>query len=165
MAAALDPRYQNSQCHPACNGRRAWLGTSHSGYAQGDWKKDDKGANKAKAQIKKRANEAAPELNITEGATEFVMQSTVLAGGLAGLCILGIRVFCHHGVTHEQRSGGDKAGSPHYPPSDCPGRRDAAGESTAGSRPVSCPLKSGECATAICPLHHRTLSETRLPRT
>ncbi|KAI4545490.1 hypothetical protein MG293_005756 [Ovis ammon polii] len=42
---------------------------SHSGYVQIDWKRVEKDVNKAKRQIKKRANKAAPEINniIEEG--------------------------------------------------------------------------------------------------
>ncbi|XP_051683000.2 FUN14 domain-containing protein 1 isoform X2 [Oryctolagus cuniculus] len=36
---------------------------SHSGYVQIDWKRVEKDVNKAKRQIKKRANKAAPEIN------------------------------------------------------------------------------------------------------
>ncbi|XP_070606614.1 FUN14 domain-containing protein 1 isoform X1 [Erythrolamprus reginae] len=36
---------------------------SHSGYIQIDWKRVEKDVNKAKKQLKKRANKAAPEIN------------------------------------------------------------------------------------------------------
>ncbi|TRZ26531.1 hypothetical protein HGM15179_000556 [Zosterops borbonicus] len=36
---------------------------SHSGYVQVDWKRVEKDVNKAKKQLKKRANKAAPEIN------------------------------------------------------------------------------------------------------
>ena len=49
---------------------------SHSGYVQIDWKRVEKDVNKAKRQIKKRANKAAPEIN---NIIEEVRQCTFLA--------------------------------------------------------------------------------------
>jgi hypothetical protein len=49
---------------------------SHSGYVQIDWKRVEKDVNKAKRQIKKRANKAAPEIN---NIIEEVRLYTVLA--------------------------------------------------------------------------------------
>ncbi|XP_072480564.1 FUN14 domain-containing protein 1-like [Notamacropus eugenii] len=46
---------------------------SQSGNVQVDWKRAEKDVNKAKRQIKKRANKAAPEINvISEESTEFI---------------------------------------------------------------------------------------------
>ncbi|XP_006001395.1 FUN14 domain-containing protein 1 isoform X2 [Latimeria chalumnae] len=36
---------------------------NHSGYVQVDWKRVERDVNKAKRQLKKRANKAAPEIN------------------------------------------------------------------------------------------------------
>ena len=64
---------------------------SHSSYVQIDWKKVGKGVNKAKRQIKKRANKAAPEINnITEEATEFVRQNIVISSRFVGGFLLGL---------------------------------------------------------------------------
>ena len=49
---------------------------SHSGYVQIDWKRVEKDVNKAKRQIKKRANKAAPEIN---NIIEEVRQCVFLA--------------------------------------------------------------------------------------
>ena len=64
---------------------------SHSSYVRIDWKKVGKGVNKAKRQIKKRSNKAAPEINnITEEATEFVRQNIVISSGFVGGFLLGL---------------------------------------------------------------------------
>ncbi|KAM9732207.1 FUN14 domain-containing protein 1-like [Dama dama] len=64
---------------------------SHSGYVQIDWKRVEKDVNKAKRQIKKRANKAAPEINnIIEEATEFVKQNIVISSGFVGGFLLGL---------------------------------------------------------------------------
>ena len=64
---------------------------SHSGYVQIDWKRVEKDVNKAKRQIKKRANKAAPEINnIIEEATEFVKQNIVICSGFVGGFLLGL---------------------------------------------------------------------------
>ncbi|KAG5193532.1 hypothetical protein MJG53_019625 [Ovis ammon polii x Ovis aries] len=56
---------------------------SHSGYVQIDWKRVEKDVNKAKRQIKKRANKAAPEINniIEESCT-----GSLLLRGLFSSC-------------------------------------------------------------------------------
>ncbi|XP_064228745.1 FUN14 domain-containing protein 1-like [Aotus nancymaae] len=64
---------------------------SHSGYVQIDWKRVEKDVNKAKRQIKKRANKAAPEINnLIEEATEFIKQNIVLSSGFVGGILLGL---------------------------------------------------------------------------
>ena len=64
---------------------------SHSGYVQIDWKRVEKDVNKAKRQIKKQANKAAPEINnIIEEATEFVKQNIVISSGFVGGFLLGL---------------------------------------------------------------------------
>ena len=64
---------------------------SHSGYVQIDWKRVEKDVNKAKRQVKKRANKAAPEINnIIEEATEFVKQNIVICSGFVGGFLLGL---------------------------------------------------------------------------
>ncbi|KAL1781059.1 FUN14 domain-containing protein 1 [Sigmodon hispidus] len=64
---------------------------SHSGYVQIDWKRVEKDVNKAKRQIKKRANKAAPEINnIIEEATEFIKQNIVISSGFVGGFLLGL---------------------------------------------------------------------------
>ena len=51
----------------------------------------EKDVNKAKRQIKKRANKAAPEINnIIEEATEFVKQNIVISSGFVGGFLLGL---------------------------------------------------------------------------
>ncbi|XP_007115836.2 FUN14 domain-containing protein 1-like [Physeter macrocephalus] len=64
---------------------------SHSGYVPIGWKRVEKDVNKAKRQIKKRANKAAPEINnIIEEATEFVKQNIVKSSGFVGGVLLGL---------------------------------------------------------------------------
>ncbi|EDL35725.1 FUN14 domain containing 1, isoform CRA_d, partial [Mus musculus] len=64
---------------------------SHSGYVQIDWKRVEKDVNKAKRQIKKRANKAAPEINnIIEEATDFIKQNIVISSGFVGGFLLGL---------------------------------------------------------------------------
>ncbi|XP_027731324.1 FUN14 domain-containing protein 1 isoform X1 [Vombatus ursinus] len=64
---------------------------SHSGYVQVDWKRVEKDVNKAKRQIKKRANKAAPEINtIIEESTEFIKQNIVVSSGFVGGFLLGL---------------------------------------------------------------------------
>uniref|UniRef100_A0A2K5DNB1 FUN14 domain containing 1 n=1 Tax=Aotus nancymaae TaxID=37293 RepID=A0A2K5DNB1_AOTNA len=77
------------------NGSRWWLLllqiASHSGYVQIDWKRVEKDANKAKRQIKKRANKTAPEFNsLIEEATEFIKQNIVISSGFVGGFLLGL---------------------------------------------------------------------------
>uniref|UniRef100_A0A2I3HWX1 FUN14 domain containing 1 n=1 Tax=Nomascus leucogenys TaxID=61853 RepID=A0A2I3HWX1_NOMLE len=58
---------------------------SHSGYVQINWKRVEKDVNKAKRQMKKRANKAAPEIsNLIEEAIEFIKQHIVISGGFVG---------------------------------------------------------------------------------
>ncbi|ELR45702.1 hypothetical protein M91_03397 [Bos mutus] len=64
---------------------------SHSGYVQIDWKRVGKHVNKAKRQVKNRANKVAPEVNdIIEEATEFVKQNIVICSGFVGGFLLGL---------------------------------------------------------------------------
>ncbi|XP_050649270.1 FUN14 domain-containing protein 1-like [Macaca thibetana thibetana] len=64
---------------------------SHGGYVQTDWKRVEKAVNKAKRQIKKRANKAAPEINnLIEEATEFIKQNIVISSGFVGGFLLGL---------------------------------------------------------------------------
>ncbi|XP_026529828.1 FUN14 domain-containing protein 1 [Notechis scutatus] len=64
---------------------------SHSGYIQVDWKRVEKDVNKAKKQLKKRANKAAPEINtLIEESTEFLKQNIVVSGGFVGGFLLGL---------------------------------------------------------------------------
>ncbi|XP_067401256.1 FUN14 domain-containing protein 1 isoform X1 [Emydura macquarii macquarii] len=64
---------------------------SHSGYVQVDWKRVEKDVNKAKRQIKKRANRAAPEINtLIEESTEFIKQNIVVSSGFVGGFLLGL---------------------------------------------------------------------------
>ncbi|XP_032075774.1 FUN14 domain-containing protein 1 isoform X3 [Thamnophis elegans] len=64
---------------------------SHSGYIQIDWKRVEKDVDKAKKQLKKRANKAAPEINtLIEESTEFLKQNIVVSGGFVGGFLLGI---------------------------------------------------------------------------
>nr|XP_006137997.1 FUN14 domain-containing protein 1 [Pelodiscus sinensis] len=64
---------------------------SHSGYVQVDWKRVEKDVNKAKKQIKKRANRAAPEIStLIEEATEFIKQNIVVSSGFVGGFLLGL---------------------------------------------------------------------------
>ena len=85
---------------------------SHSGYVQIDWKRVEKDVNKAKRQVKKRANKAAPEINnIIEEATEFVKQNIVICSGFVGGFLLGLESSgyeCSVMVGSPLRSGGDK---------------------------------------------------------
>ncbi|XP_065267027.1 FUN14 domain-containing protein 1 isoform X4 [Emys orbicularis] len=64
---------------------------SHSGYVQVDWKRVEKDVNKAKRQIKKRANRAAPEIStLIEESTEFIKQNIVVSSGFVGGFLLGL---------------------------------------------------------------------------
>ncbi|XP_077198971.1 FUN14 domain-containing protein 1 [Paroedura picta] len=64
---------------------------SHSGYVQVDWKRVEKDVNKAKRQLKKRANKAAPEIStLIEESTEFIKQNIVVSGGFVGGFLLGL---------------------------------------------------------------------------
>ncbi|KAM6385944.1 FUN14 domain-containing protein 1 isoform 2-T6 [Alca torda] len=64
---------------------------SHSGYVQVDWKRVEKDVNKAKKQLKKRANKAAPEINtLIEESTEFIKQNIVVSSGFVGGFLLGL---------------------------------------------------------------------------
>ncbi|XP_003782052.1 FUN14 domain-containing protein 1 [Otolemur garnettii] len=64
---------------------------SHSGYVQIDWKRVEKDVNKAKRQIKRRANNAAPEINnVSEEATEFIKQNMAMSSGFVGGFLLGL---------------------------------------------------------------------------
>uniref|UniRef100_A0A8D0L4H7 FUN14 domain containing 1 n=1 Tax=Sphenodon punctatus TaxID=8508 RepID=A0A8D0L4H7_SPHPU len=64
---------------------------SHSGYVQVDWKRVEKDVNKAKRQIKKRANKAAPEINtLIEESTDFIKQNIVVSSGFVGGFLLGL---------------------------------------------------------------------------
>ncbi|KAM9021120.1 FUN14 domain-containing protein 1 isoform 3-T3 [Ara ararauna] len=64
---------------------------SHSGYVQVDWKRVEKDVNKAKKQLKKRANKAAPEINtLIEESTEFLKQNIVVSSGFVGGFLLGL---------------------------------------------------------------------------
>uniref|UniRef100_A0A2I3TR91 FUN14 domain containing 1 n=1 Tax=Pan troglodytes TaxID=9598 RepID=A0A2I3TR91_PANTR len=78
-------------CNPSTlGGRGGWI-TGHSGYVQIDWKRVEKDVNKAKRQIKKRANKAAPEINnLIEEATEFIKQNIVISSGFVGGFLLGL---------------------------------------------------------------------------
>uniref|UniRef100_A0A663MKM2 FUN14 domain containing 1 n=1 Tax=Athene cunicularia TaxID=194338 RepID=A0A663MKM2_ATHCN len=77
--------------YPDCDGRRDWLIASHSGYVQVDWKRVEKDVNKAKKQLKKRANKAAPEINtLIEESTEFIKQNIVVSSGFVGGFLLGL---------------------------------------------------------------------------
>uniref|UniRef100_A0A8V0YD90 FUN14 domain containing 1 n=1 Tax=Gallus gallus TaxID=9031 RepID=A0A8V0YD90_CHICK len=68
-----------------------WLIASHSGYVQVDWKRVEKDVNKAKKQLKKRANKAAPEINtLIEESTEFIKQNIVVSSGFVGGFLLGL---------------------------------------------------------------------------
>uniref|UniRef100_A0A4W2E219 FUN14 domain containing 1 n=1 Tax=Bos indicus x Bos taurus TaxID=30522 RepID=A0A4W2E219_BOBOX len=61
---------------------------SHSGYVQIDWKRVEKDVNKAKRQIKKRANSIF--LQTLFQATEFVKQNIVISSGFVGGFLLGL---------------------------------------------------------------------------
>ncbi|XP_026874245.2 FUN14 domain-containing protein 1-like [Electrophorus electricus] len=64
---------------------------NHTGYVQVDWKKVEKDVNKAKRRLKKKANQAAPEINtFIEEATEFVKRNIVLSSGFVGGFLLGL---------------------------------------------------------------------------
>ncbi|KAL4661796.1 hypothetical protein H8957_015206 [Semnopithecus entellus] len=64
---------------------------SHNGYVQIDWKRVEKDVNKAKRQIKKQANKAAPEINnLIEEATEFIKQNIGIYSGFVGGFLLGL---------------------------------------------------------------------------
>ncbi|XP_054997718.1 FUN14 domain-containing protein 1-like [Sorex araneus] len=63
---------------------------NYSGYVQVDWKRVEKDV-KAKRQVKKRTNKAAPKINNRiEEATEFIKQNTVIASGFVGGFLLGL---------------------------------------------------------------------------
>ncbi|XP_055980261.1 FUN14 domain-containing protein 1-like [Sorex fumeus] len=63
---------------------------NYSGYVQVDWKRVEKDV-KAKQQVKKRANKAAPKINSRiEKATEFIKQNTVITSGFVGGFLLGL---------------------------------------------------------------------------
>uniref|UniRef100_A0A2R9BC52 FUN14 domain containing 1 n=1 Tax=Pan paniscus TaxID=9597 RepID=A0A2R9BC52_PANPA len=56
-----------------------------------NWKRVEKDANKAKRQMKKRANKAAPEINnLIEEAIEFIKQHIVIPGRFVGGFLLGL---------------------------------------------------------------------------
>ncbi|XP_006001394.1 FUN14 domain-containing protein 1 isoform X1 [Latimeria chalumnae] len=64
---------------------------NHSGYVQVDWKRVERDVNKAKRQLKKRANKAAPEINnFIEESSEFVKRNIVLSSGFVGGFLLGL---------------------------------------------------------------------------
>ncbi|KAG9277888.1 FUN14 domain-containing protein 1 [Astyanax mexicanus] len=64
---------------------------NHSGYVQVDWKKVETDVNKAKKQLKKKANTAAPEINtFIEEATAFVKRNVVVSSGFVGGFLLGV---------------------------------------------------------------------------
>ncbi|XP_005375117.1 PREDICTED: FUN14 domain-containing protein 1-like [Chinchilla lanigera] len=64
---------------------------SRSGYVQIDRKRVEKDVNKAKRQIKKRADKAAPEINsVIEEATEFIRQNIGISSGFVGGFLLGL---------------------------------------------------------------------------
>ncbi|KAG8136452.1 hypothetical protein E2320_005032, partial [Naja naja] len=73
---------------------------SHSGYIQVDWKRVEKDVNKAKKQLKKRANKAAPEINtLIEESTEFLKQNIVVSA----------KFIMYHHHHHHQNSYMQKA--------------------------------------------------------
>ncbi|XP_077584169.1 FUN14 domain-containing protein 1 [Stigmatopora nigra] len=64
---------------------------NNSGYIQVDWKRVEKDVNKAKKQIKKNSDKAAPELNtLVERSTEFVKKNIVVTSGFVGGFLLGL---------------------------------------------------------------------------
>ncbi|XP_072253472.1 FUN14 domain-containing protein 1 [Leuresthes tenuis] len=64
---------------------------NNSGYIQVDWKRVEKDVNKAKKQLKKGTNQAAPELNtFFEKSTEFVKKNIVVTSGFVGGFLLGL---------------------------------------------------------------------------
>uniref|UniRef100_A0A1A7YLA5 FUN14 domain-containing protein 2 n=1 Tax=Iconisemion striatum TaxID=60296 RepID=A0A1A7YLA5_9TELE len=64
---------------------------NNSGYIQVDWKRVEKDVNKAKKQIQKGTNQAAPELNtFVEKSKEFVKKNVVVTGGFIGGFLLGL---------------------------------------------------------------------------
>ncbi|XP_048396977.1 FUN14 domain-containing protein 1 isoform X1 [Stegostoma tigrinum] len=64
---------------------------NHSGYIKVDWKRVEKDVNKAKRQLRKKANKAAPEINtFIEESAEFVKKNIVLASGFVGGFLLGL---------------------------------------------------------------------------
>ncbi|XP_038658010.1 FUN14 domain-containing protein 1 isoform X1 [Scyliorhinus canicula] len=64
---------------------------NHSGYIKVDWKRVEKDVNKAKRQLRKKANKAAPEINtIIEESAEFVKKNIVLTSGFVGGFLLGL---------------------------------------------------------------------------
>lgn len=64
---------------------------NHSGYVQVDWKKVETDVNQAKRRLKKKANNAAPEINtFIEEATEFVKKNMVASSGFVGGFLLGL---------------------------------------------------------------------------
>ncbi|XP_069745405.1 FUN14 domain-containing protein 1 [Narcine bancroftii] len=64
---------------------------NHSGYIKIDWKRVEKDVNKAKRQLSKKANKAAPEINtLIEESAEFVKKNIVLTSGFVGGFLLGL---------------------------------------------------------------------------
>ncbi|XP_007899864.1 FUN14 domain-containing protein 1 [Callorhinchus milii] len=64
---------------------------NHSGYVKVDWKRVEKDVNRAKRQLKKKANKAAPEINnLIEESSEFIKRNIVLASGFVGGFLLGL---------------------------------------------------------------------------
>ncbi|XP_067849001.1 FUN14 domain-containing protein 1 [Heptranchias perlo] len=64
---------------------------NHSGYIKVDWKRVEKDVNKAKRQLRKKANKAAPEINtFIEESAEFVKKNIVLTSGFVGGFLLGL---------------------------------------------------------------------------
>ncbi|XP_046903816.1 FUN14 domain-containing protein 1 [Hypomesus transpacificus] len=64
---------------------------NNSGYVQVDWKRVEKDVNKAKKHLKKRADQAGPELNsFIEDSSEFVKKNVVVTSGFIGGFLLGL---------------------------------------------------------------------------
>ncbi|KAL4608798.1 FUN14 domain-containing protein 1-like [Arapaima gigas] len=64
---------------------------NHTGYVQVDWKRVENDVNKAKKNLKNRADRAAPEIkSFIEESTEFVKRNVVLSGGFLGGFLLGL---------------------------------------------------------------------------
>ncbi|XP_078264822.1 FUN14 domain-containing protein 1 [Rhinoraja longicauda] len=64
---------------------------NHTGYIKVDWKRVEKDVNKAKRQLRKKANKAAPEINtFIEESAEFVKKNIVLTSGFVGGFLLGL---------------------------------------------------------------------------
>ncbi|GCB62506.1 hypothetical protein scyTo_0011476 [Scyliorhinus torazame] len=64
---------------------------NYSGYIKVDWKRVEKDVNKAKRQLRKKANKAAPEINsFIEESAEFVKKNIVLTSGFVGGFLLGL---------------------------------------------------------------------------